>query len=165
MTSRPAAASENLLDELQSALAHGTVSRRVETLRRVTDLFLNGAVDYSDEQIELFDEVFKTLVAVIELETRAKLSLHLSTLPDVPAALVRAFAADDAIAVAGPVLTDSTVLSDADLAVNARTQGQDHLYAIAKRRTISEVITEILIERGEPIERAGRHVRIAAPRR
>ena len=36
----------NLLDELQSTLAHGTVARRVETLRRVTDLFINGAVDY-----------------------------------------------------------------------------------------------------------------------
>ena len=31
-----------------------------------------------------------------------------------------------------------------------RTQGQGHLHAIAHRRTISEVITEILIERGEP---------------
>ena len=37
--------SENLLDELQTALAHGTVARRVETLRRVTDLVVNGVVN------------------------------------------------------------------------------------------------------------------------
>ena len=49
MSSKSALAPENLLDELQSTLAHGTVARRVETLRRVTDLFLNGAVDYSDD--------------------------------------------------------------------------------------------------------------------
>ena len=48
MISKSAQASTDLLDELQATLAHGTVARRVETLRRVTDLFLNGAVDYSD---------------------------------------------------------------------------------------------------------------------
>jgi len=53
-----------LLDELQTTLAHGTVARRVETLRRVTDLFLSGAVDYSHEQIELFDDIFQCLMGV-----------------------------------------------------------------------------------------------------
>ena len=56
MSSKSAATSESLLDELQTTLAHGTVARRVETLRRVTDLFINGAVDYSNDQIDLFDE-------------------------------------------------------------------------------------------------------------
>jgi len=45
MISKSATAPESLLDELQATLAHGTVARRVETLRRVTDLFINGAVD------------------------------------------------------------------------------------------------------------------------
>ena len=52
------AAPESLLDELQETLTHGTVARRVEALRRVTDLFVTGGVDYSDEQIGLFDDVF-----------------------------------------------------------------------------------------------------------
>src|SRR6202021_3471545 len=59
MSSKPASTSESLLDELQTTLAHGTVARRAETLRRVTDLFINGAVDYSSEQIDLFDDVFQ----------------------------------------------------------------------------------------------------------
>jgi len=63
MSSKTANAPLDLLDELQTTLAHGTVARRVETLRRVTDLFLNGAVDYSDEQIALFDDVFHCLDA------------------------------------------------------------------------------------------------------
>jgi hypothetical protein len=33
---------EGLLDELQATLTHGSVAHRVETLRRVTDLFLSG---------------------------------------------------------------------------------------------------------------------------
>jgi uncharacterized protein (DUF2336 family) len=113
-------------------------------------LFVAGSGRHSKRQIELFDEVFKTLVAVIELETRVKLSRHLATMPNAPAALVRAFAFDDAIAVAAPVLSRSEALSDPDLVASASTQGQGHLRAIARRRAISEVITEILIERGEP---------------
>ena len=37
MSSKSATAPISLLDELQTTLAHGTVARRVETLRRVTD--------------------------------------------------------------------------------------------------------------------------------
>ncbi|MBV8926939.1 MAG: hypothetical protein JOZ74_16340, partial [Bradyrhizobium sp.] len=70
MPSRSSAAPESLLDELQSTLAHGTVARRVETLRRVTDLFVNGAVDYSDEQIALFDDVFQCLIRHIEVSAK-----------------------------------------------------------------------------------------------
>jgi uncharacterized protein (DUF2336 family) len=140
----------SLIDEIQNTTVSGLTKRQLRALTRITDLFVAGSGRHSKQQIELFDEVFKTLVAVIELETRTKLSLHLAAAPDAPAALVRAFAADDAIAVAGPVLAESTALSDSDLVVNARTQGQGHLHAIAKRRTISEVITDILIERGEP---------------
>jgi uncharacterized protein (DUF2336 family) len=140
----------SLINEIQDTTVSGLTKRQLRALTRITDLFVAGSGHHSKQQIELFDEVFKTLVAVIELETRTKLSLHLAAVADAPAALVRAFAADEAIAVAGPVLTASTALSDADLVVNARTQGQGHLHAIAKRRTLSEVITEILIERGDP---------------
>lgn len=56
------AGSANLLEELQTVLTHGTIARRIETLQRVTDLFLNHTVDYSDDQITLFDDVFNCLI-------------------------------------------------------------------------------------------------------
>jgi hypothetical protein len=59
MSSKPLSTSESLLDELQTTLAHGTVARRVEALRRVTDLFISGVVEFSDDQIALFDDVFQ----------------------------------------------------------------------------------------------------------
>src|SRR3954451_580349 len=59
MSLKSAATFENVLDELQATLAHGTVAHRVETLRRVTDLFVSGAVDFSAHQIGLFDDVFQ----------------------------------------------------------------------------------------------------------
>jgi uncharacterized protein (DUF2336 family) len=140
----------SLINEIQDTTVSGLTKRQLRALKRITDLFVAGSGRYSRQQIELFDEVFKTLIAVIELKTRVKLARHLATNPDAPATLVRAFAFDDAIAVAAPVLSQSTVLSESDLVVNASTQSQGHLYAIAQRRTISEVVTEILIERGEP---------------
>jgi uncharacterized protein (DUF2336 family) len=138
----------SLMSELQDIPASGSTKRQLRALKRITDLFVAGSGRYSKQQLEMFDEVFKTLVAVIELKTRVRLASHLATNPDAPATLVRAFAFDDDIAVAAPVLSQSTALSDSDLAVCAKTRGQRHLYAIAQRQTISEVITEILIERG-----------------
>ncbi len=140
----------SLVNEIQDAPISGHTQRQLRALTRITDLFVAGAGRHSKQQIELFNEVFKTLVAVIELETRIKLSRHIATIPDAPSALVRAFAFDDTVAVAAPVLSESAALSDSDLVASASTQGQGHLHAIARRRTLSEVITEILIERGEP---------------
>jgi uncharacterized protein (DUF2336 family) len=140
----------SLIDEIQDTRVSQLTKKQLRALTRITDLFIAGSGRHSKQQIEVFDAVFETLVAVIELETRVKLARHIATIPNAPATLVRAFAFDDAIAVAGPVLSQSTALSDSDLAANASIQGQGHLHAIARRRTISEVITEILIERGEP---------------
>jgi uncharacterized protein (DUF2336 family) len=140
----------SLIDEIQDTRVSQLTKKQLRALTRITDLFVAGSGRHSKQQIEVFDAVFETLVAVIELETRVKLARHIATIPNAPATLVRAFAFDDAIAVAGPVLSQSAALSDSDLAANASIHGQGHLHAIARRRTISEVITEILIERGEP---------------
>src|SRR6185369_17315119 len=89
MNSRSASHTGNLLDELQSTLRHGTVARRVETLRRVTDLFLGGAVDYSDEQVALFDDVFKCLIDHIEVSARTLLANRLAPLLNAPRDTIR----------------------------------------------------------------------------
>ena len=140
----------SLINEIQDTTVSDSTKRQLRALTRITDLFVAGSARYSKEQIGLFDEVFRTLVAVVELKTRVKLARHLAANSNAPATLVRAFAFDDAIAVASPILSHSAALSEADLLVNASTKSQGHLYAIAQRRTISEAITEILIERGEP---------------
>ena len=112
MSSRSASASENLLDELQTTLAHGTVARRVETLRRVTDLFINGAVNYSDQQIGLFDDVFQCLMEHIETSAKALLANRLALIDTAPPHTIRALAFDDLIEVAAPVLSRSERLDD-----------------------------------------------------
>jgi len=139
----------SLISEIQNGRLSGSAKRQIKALMRITDLFAAGSGSYSKQQIELFDEVFKALVVVIESRTRVKLARHIAANSNAPAALVRALAFDDDIAVAGPVLSQSTVLGDSDIALSASSQSQSHLYAIAQRQIISETITDILIERGE----------------
>ena len=142
------AAPENLLDELQSTLAHGTVARRVETLRKVTDLFINGAVDYSDEQIGLFDDVFQCLMHHIETSAKALLANRLAPIDTAPPGTMRTLAFDDVIEIAGPVLSQSMRLDDQMLIETARSKSQAHLMAISTRKVLSGAVTDVLVLRG-----------------
>ncbi len=148
MSSKTATHPGHLLDELQSTLAHGTVARRVETLRRVTDLFINGAIDYSDEQIGLFDDVFQCLIDHIETSAKALLANRLAPIDTAPPLTIRALAFDDVIEVAGPVLSQSNRLDDKTLIENARSKSQAHLMAISTRRVLSGAVTDVLVQRG-----------------
>jgi len=135
-----------LLDELQAALAHGTVARRVEALRRVTDLFL-GAVDYTDDQVEVFDDVFNCLVENIETNAKALLATRLAPVK-APPRIIQKLAFEDSIEIAAPVLSQSEQLDDATLIANARTKSQHHMMAISTRRSLSGAVTDVLVELG-----------------
>src|ERR1700676_770475 len=148
MSSKSAATSESLLDELQTTLSHGTVARRVETLRRVTDLFINGAVDFSNDQIGLFDDVFQCLMEHIESSAKALLANRLAPIDTAPPLTVRALAFDDLIEVAAPVLSKSERLDDDTLIETARNKSQAHLMAISTRRVLSGAVTDVLVLRG-----------------
>ena len=110
MSSRSTARPANLLDELQNALAHGTVARRVETLRRVTDLFLYGVTDYSDEQINVFDDVFHCLIEEIETSAKALLAKRMAPVPKAPPRLIYTLAFDDEIEEVGIESTRTAML-------------------------------------------------------
>src|SRR3954463_2130429 len=148
MSSKSAIAPISLLDELQSTLAHGTVARRVETLRRVTDLFINGAVEFSDDQVNLFDDVFQCLIDHIETSAKTLLANRLAPIDTAPPLTIRALAFDDVIEVAGPVLSQSTRLDDKTLIENARSKSQAHLMAISTRKVLSGAVTDVLVLRG-----------------
>src|SRR4051812_7516145 len=149
MISKSASATESLLDELQTTLTHGTVARRVETLRRVTDLFINGAVEFSDDQIGLFDDVFQCLIVHIETSAKALLATRLAPISTAPPLTIRTLASDDLIEVAAPVLSQSERLDDATLIETARNKSQAHLRAISTRKVLSRAVTDVLVLRGD----------------
>ena len=139
----------SLIDELNTAVASGGEKQRLRILERVTDLFAAGARGYSSDQIALFDDVLHGLCADIEVKARARLAHRLAHINNCPPKLVRSLAFDDAIEVAEPVLMHSQQLSEADLVENATTKSQLHLFAIAHRLTLSEPVTDVLVERGD----------------
>jgi uncharacterized protein (DUF2336 family) len=139
----------SLIDELERALAGGNDAQRDGMLSRITDLFVDGAQRYTEVQIGLFDEVFTKLSTAIEAKARAKLSHRLADVPNAPAGVVRALAFDDNIEIARPVLVHSDRLNEADLVANAKSKSQQHLAAIAQRKTLSEAVTDVLVTRGD----------------
>ena len=142
-------AQQSLITELEDAIGSGSNDRRIETLRRVCDLFLTGAPMYSDEQVELFDDVIGRLAAQIEAKVRAELASRLAPIANAPIAVVKMLAADEDAEVACPVLAQSPRLDDEDLIGSARSRTQLHLLAISERASLSEAVTDVLVTRGD----------------
>jgi uncharacterized protein (DUF2336 family) len=138
-----------LLDELEAALTSGSIPRRIDILSRVTDLFVNNAANYSEDQIGVFDDVMTRLVNAIETKARARLAQRLAPIANAPFNVIHMLAFDDDIDVAGSVLTLSERLDERDLLISAGTKSQKHLLAISRRSSLSEAVTNVLVERGD----------------
>ena len=139
----------SLIDELEAAVANRNIGSRADVLRRITDLFVVCSSQYDGEQIALFDDVMGRLVEEIDISARAAFGERMSRISNAPTKVSRRLALDDSIEVAGPILTHSNQLDDTTLIVGAKTKSQEHLLAISRRKSLSEDVTDILIERGD----------------
>ena len=146
MVQQPA---HSIIAELEDAVRGGSSAKRVETLRQVTDLFLNDGERLSDDQVKVFDDVLCLLIARVETRAKAELSKRLAPLDYAPFEVIQHLAWDDEIAVAGDVLTHSSRLSTEALVEIASTKGQDHLLAISGRANLPEAVTDVIVDRGE----------------
>jgi uncharacterized protein (DUF2336 family) len=143
------AAALSLIPELEEVVQHGSREKRVDTLQRITSLFLDGASSYNGEHVDLFGDVFGLLIEEIESKARAELSTHLAPVSNAPAKVLRTLANDDDIAVAGPVLKLAPGLAEADLVDVAKNKSQAHLQAISARHALGEAVTDVLVRRGD----------------
>jgi uncharacterized protein (DUF2336 family) len=141
-------AQASLIAELEDAIQHGSSDRRLETLRRVTDLYLLDSERLSEEQIAVFDEVLSHLIVRMESKALIELSERLAPINNAPNDVVQTLARHNEIAVAGPILSLSERLTTNDLVEIAKSRSQDHLLAMSKRRSLNEAVTDTLIERG-----------------
>jgi uncharacterized protein (DUF2336 family) len=139
----------SIIDELEDAVRRGSRERRVDTLRQVTNLLLNEGERLNGDQIKVFDDVLCLLIARIETRARAELSTRLAPLDYAPPRIIEQLARDDAIAVAGSVLTKSSRLSTEVLVEIASTKSQDHLLAISGRADLPEAVTDVIVDRGQ----------------
>jgi uncharacterized protein (DUF2336 family) len=149
----------SFVDEIETAISTGSAEKRLETIKRVTDLFLSSAGSYDSEQIELFDNVLERLIKTIEIRAIAdvgvrialvEMSTQLAPISQAPPSVVRHLARYDEITIAGPILAESARLSAEDLVEVAQTKGEQHLLAIAGRWWLKEVVTDALLARRYP---------------
>jgi uncharacterized protein (DUF2336 family) len=120
--------------EVEDAVASTDPARRVETLRRLTGLFIDQEATLPEGAVEVFDEVILRLSRDLEQRARMDLSETFSTLDRAPRKVVRSLAFDLDAAIARPVLERSSRLDEDDLVMIARARGQDHLLAISRGR-------------------------------
>ena len=139
----------SVIAEIEEVLRSGSADRLDRTLRQITDLFVHGAPLYSEDHVQLFDDVLGRLVQEIEQRALAELATRLAPIENAPIGVVRRLAQDDDIAVAGPLLKRSPRLADAELADIALRKGQGHLLAISERPRIAEAVTDVLVRRGD----------------
>jgi uncharacterized protein (DUF2336 family) len=149
----------SIVDEVEAAINLGSAEKSLDAVRRVTDLFLLSAGSFDKEQIELFDRVLERLIKTIEIRALAdvsarmalaEMSMQLAPIAQAPPTVIRRLAANDEIAIAGPVLTESARLSTDDLVQIAETKSESHLLAISGRWWLKEVITDALLARRYP---------------
>jgi uncharacterized protein (DUF2336 family) len=152
-------AQRSIVDEVESAINVGSAEKRLETIKRVTDLFLTSAGSYNSEQVELFDNVLERLIKTIELRSiadvsariaLAEMSEQLAPIAQAPPSVIRHLARHDEITIAAPVLTESARLSENDLIEIANTKSEPHLLAISGRWWLKEIVTDALLARHYP---------------
>lgn len=149
----------SIAEEVEAAIAAGSIEKCSETTERVAALFLASAGSFSDEQIALFGDVFERLINSIELRALAdvsakialaELSAQLAPVPRAPATVIRRLARHEDISVAGPVLTEAPRLTNEDLVEIAHSRGEKHLLAICGRWWLQEIVTDALLARRFP---------------
>jgi uncharacterized protein (DUF2336 family) len=138
----------SLISEVEITLAGTSPQRRGVMVGKVADLFVSKSDELTDEQLSLFDDVILRFAAEIEQTARALLARRLAPYRNAPPRVIRALAFDSAIEVAEPVLAQSARLDDKTLIEIARTKGQGHMLAISQRGSLSEAVTDILVELG-----------------
>ena len=143
-----AQASNSIIAELEAAVRGGSADKRIATMKRVTELFLNNAEQMDEEQVGLFDIVLVHLARRIESKALEELSHRLAPVRNAPIGVVQHLARHDDISVAEPVLSKSERLTASDLIEIARKKGQRHLLAISSRPVLGEAVTDVLLERG-----------------
>ena len=135
--------------EVEFAITRSSGERRAEMAKHLADLLSANANRYSDDEMTLIDDVFARLVIAIE-ESLAGTARNAAR-----AAVQGASAGSSAhwhattpswsLRPSSP----SARLAGPHLDQMCRAKSQDHLLAISRRKALGEIVTDILVERGD----------------
>jgi uncharacterized protein (DUF2336 family) len=123
-------------------------AQRRELLREVTDLFFETSGARNDRETQLFGDVLQLVAAEMQDGVLAEFAERFADADDAPVALMRDLA-NHAFDVAAPVLTRSKALDDQTLLEIVGNQSQQHIKAVAQRETVSEVLSDAIVQHGD----------------
>lgn len=139
----------SIIGEVEFALHDASNAKRLDVLRRVTDLFVADAETITPDQTALFDGVIGQLIHHIESRALVELSSRLAPIANAPLDTVRVLARHDDIEISGPILASSERLTDDDLIEIANTKSNGHLARISSRAHLREAVTDVLVDRAD----------------
>ncbi len=126
-------------------LADPSAKIRADTADKIAAKFNEGTLSTSERAIA--EDIFRQMVKDAEVRVRESLSNNLKQCAELPPDIARRLAAD-VESVAVPMLEYSEVLTDADLIEIARQQSTEKQKAIARRATVSEGVSDVLVDTG-----------------
>ncbi len=138
----------NLIEEVETELAKASPFRRLDMLRRVTDLCVISAPSLKDDHLDAFDQVITWMAHDMEYRARLELSHRLSTLERAPQTILTELAEDDSFEIAQPILENSRAVAEEVLVRIAERGDEERLISIANRSTVSERLTDIIVQNG-----------------
>lgn len=142
-------AANSPLPDLEEIVRNVNPERRALAVRKLGELFAQGAARFNSQHVALFDGILKGLLLHTDTDVRAALASQLAALVNAPPSVVRELVLDAEIQVAGPLLRASPLLDEPTLVEVARMRGQPHLLAISQRVIVPESVTDVLLRRGE----------------
>ncbi|MHC5652661.1 DUF2336 domain-containing protein [Stappia sp. ICDLI1TA098] len=116
----------------------------------LADMFCRSEAKERERVSPVFAEVLLHVMDRLEAAARTAIARRVSEEDKVPKPILKALASDTEIEVAEPVLLNSRVLSDEDLAEIAKEVSNAHMLVLCKRHPIRPVLTRVLAESGNP---------------
>lgn len=135
------------MQELLDLARDKSVDGRTRLVQIVGDLFFEDSDVLSERERSLMTEILRKLIFDVEMAVRKALADRLAVEHNAPSELVTILANDE-IEVAHAILLKSEVLQDIELIEVVQHRTMEHQLAIAMRKSVSEAVSDALVETG-----------------
>ena len=135
------------LEALYKLARDKSAAGRKALVSAVSDLFFNNKDVLTDREKALMTDILRQIIHDVEMSVRRELAERLADAKQAPHDLILALANDE-IEVAHPLLIQSDILHDFDLVEIIHHRTLEHQLAIAMRKSLTESVTDALVEAG-----------------
>ena len=133
------------LERAEEVLSAATPKARTETATAVAKEFASGTLTRREREIAT--RILGLMARDIEVRVRQAVAQHVKSCPYLPEELARTLA-NDIETVALPIIQYASVLGEADLIAIIASGSVDKQIAVAKRKTVSETVSDALVDAG-----------------